>query len=66
MNNRLKTLITGSNGFIGEYIVSELSDNVDVYGCGRNQFSKSDVLEYFCWDISSDDVPYELKWGNKK
>lgn len=55
-----KVLVTGSNGFVGSWIVKELSKDHIVFGCGTSPLPTHVCENYFKWDISCDEEPKEL------
>lgn len=53
----MKAVVTGANGFIGQYVVDRLRrENYYVVGIGRSDNSKSNADEYIKCDISSEDL----------
>ncbi len=56
-----KILVTGSNGFIGGYIIPSLYSDYYVIGAGIQDKSIYDCNQYYKWDICQNDEPLELK-----
>lgn len=60
----MNVLVTGSNGFIGSWIVKELSSRYNIIGCGTREEALSEVDSYIRWDIGHEDVPAVLMDSN--
>ena len=56
----MNILITGTNGFIGSWIVNRLQDNHNIIGCGTKEKSSSSVKHYVKWIIGHEEIPKEL------
>ena len=56
----MNVLVTGSNGFIGSWIVKTLRRKYNVIGCGRSITSKIDVDDYVKWDIGKEECPTRI------
>lgn len=56
----MNILVTGSNGFIGSWIVKELRMAHTVIGCGRKEEPSSEVDDYVKWNIGYENVPAKL------
>lgn len=56
----MNVLVTGSNGFVGSWIVKELKKNHTIIGIGTKEESTSDVDWYFRWNIGHEDIPASL------
>lgn len=56
----MNILITGTNGFIGGWIVDGLKDNHNIIGCGTKEKSSSSVNHYVKWIIGHEEIPKEL------
>lgn len=56
----MRVLVTGSNGFVGSWIVKELKSKHYIIGCGTKEKAISDVDDYVRWDIGHEDIPANL------
>ena len=61
----MRVLLTGANGFIGNFIAKVFSENTwEVLGIGIETINKNQyVSEYIKWDIGHEPIPEELIKG---